>query len=101
MEIETMSFPRLVWSVQPVGIELTRTNPLNPDVPYVTAAVARGIEINDSGRHCVFGMVEQLQSNAAGVTAEEGEIDSPPYSWVPMGNGTPIRTSVHSETSAR
>jgi hypothetical protein len=35
----------------------------------------RRIQTDDSGRLCVFGMVEQFQSNAAGVTAEQGEID--------------------------
>ena len=100
MEIETMSFLGLVRAIHPVGIELTGTNPFNPDVPHVTGAVARGIEINNSGGRCVYRKIKQLQPNAAGVTAEEGEVDPPPYSWVPMGNGTPIRTSVRSETSA-
>src|ERR1019366_10613382 len=78
VEIETMSFPGLVRAVHPVGIELTGTNPLNPDVPHVTGAVARGIEINHSDGGCVYGLIKQLQPNAAGVTAEEGEVDPPP-----------------------
>ena len=77
MEIETMSFPGLVRAVHPIGIELTGTNPLNPDVPYVTGAVARGIEINHPGGRCVCRTIKQLQPNAAGVTAEDGEVDSP------------------------
>ena len=78
MEVETMSMLGLVWPVYPVGIELTGRNPLNPEVPNVTGAVAHGIEINHSGGRCVYRKIKQLQSNAAGVTAEEGEVHSSP-----------------------
>jgi len=47
----------------------------HPDMPDVPGAMPRRIQTDDSGRLCVFGMVEQFQSNAAGVTAEQGEID--------------------------
>ena len=75
VEIETMSFAGFVRAIHAVSIELTGTDPLHPNVPYVAGAVARGIQIDYPGGHCVFGMVEQLQSNAAGVTAENGEIN--------------------------
>ena len=70
-----MSFAGLVRAIHPVGIELTGTNPFNPDVPHITRAVACGIEINHPGGHCVCGLIEQLEPNAAGVTAEQGKVD--------------------------
>src|ERR1019366_5643991 len=70
VEIETMSFPGFIRSIHPVGVKLTGTNSLNPYVPYVTRAVARGIEINHSGGRCVCRKIKQLQPNAAGVTAK-------------------------------
>src|SRR6266851_5468542 len=71
-----MSFLRLVWAVYSITIELTRTNPLNPDVPHVTSAVAHGIQINNLSGGCVFGMIKQLKPNAAGVTAEQSKVNS-------------------------
>ena len=71
-----MSFAGFVRAIHAVSIELTGTDPFDPNVPDVAGAVARRIQIDDPGGHCVFGMVEQLESNAAGVTAENGEIDS-------------------------
>ena len=75
VEIETMSLAGFVRAIHAVGIELTGADPLHPDVPYVAGAVARRIQIDYPGGRCVFGMVEQLQSNAAGVAAENGEIN--------------------------
>ena len=66
----------LVRAIHAVSIELTGADPLNPNVPYIAGAVARWIQIDDPGGRCVFGMIEQLQPNAAGVTTENGEIDS-------------------------
>ena len=40
VEIETMSFGGFVRAVHAVSIELTRADPLHPNVPYVTGAVA-------------------------------------------------------------
>ena len=54
MEIKTMSVPRLVRAVHSIGIELTGSNPFNPDVPHITGAVAGRIEINHSGGRCVL-----------------------------------------------
>ena len=65
VEIEPMAFAGLVRPIHAVRIELTGTDPRHPDVPDVPGTVARGIQIDDPGRLCVFGMVEQLQSNAA------------------------------------
>ena len=78
MEIKTMSVPRLVRAVHSIGIELTGSNPFNPDVPHITGAVAGRIEINHSGGRCVLRKIKKLQTNSAGVTAQEGEVDSPP-----------------------
>jgi hypothetical protein len=49
---------------------------MNPDVPYVTRAVARGIQVNHPGGRGIFGMIKQLQPNAAGVPAEERSVHS-------------------------
>ena len=70
-----MSFAGFVRAIHAVSIELTGTDPLHPNVPYVAGAVARSIQIDYPGGHRVFGMVKQLESNAAGVTAENGEIN--------------------------
>ena len=72
-----MSFPGLVRAVHPIGIKLAGTKRFNPDVPQVTGAVAHGIEIDHSGGRCVRREIKQLQPNTAGVTAEDGEVDSP------------------------
>ena len=76
VEIETMSFLGLIRAVHAIGIQLARANPLNPDVPHVTSAVARGIQINHPGGRGIFGMIKQLQPNAAGVSAEERKVHS-------------------------
>ena len=76
--IETMAVLGLIRAVHAVGIELTGTDPLHPNVPHVTSAVGLGIQINHPGWRGILGMIKQLQPNAAGVTAEEGEVDSPP-----------------------
>lgn len=68
----------LIRTGHAIGIQLARLNPLNPDVPHVTSAVARRVEIKHSGGRGIDGMIKQLQPNAAGVTAKEGEVDSPP-----------------------
>jgi hypothetical protein len=68
----------MIRAVHAIAIELARSNSLNPDVPHVTCAVAREIEINPPGGRGIFGVVKQLQPNAAGMPAEEGEIDSSP-----------------------
>ena len=78
MGIETMALVGLIRAVHAVGIELTGTDPTHPNVPHVTSAVALGIQINHPGGRGILGMIKQLQPNAAGVTAEEGEIDSFP-----------------------
>ncbi len=70
-----MSFAGFVRAIHAVSIQLTGTDPLHPNVPYVAGAVARSIQIDDPRGHRVFGMVKQLESNAAGVTAENGEIN--------------------------
>ena len=95
VEIKTMAFLGLVRTVHPVGIELTGTNPLNPDVPHVTRAVARGIEINHPGSCGIFGMIKQLQPNAAGVAAEEAKFTpSPDVHGFPEAMERRLRTSV-------
>src|ERR1700683_3224436 len=71
-----MSLARLVGPIHPIGIELAGTDPFYPNVPYVAGAVARCIQFDGAGRRAVFGMVEELQSNAPCVTAEDGKIDS-------------------------
>jgi len=76
IEIEAMALVGLVRTVHPVGVELTGTNPLKPDVPHVTRSVTRGIEINYLGRRCVCGMIKQLQPNMARVTTEQGKINA-------------------------
>jgi hypothetical protein len=76
VEIVTMSFPGVIRAVRPIPIELAGTNPLNPDVPHITGAVVRGIQSNDSEGHAICWVLKQLEPNAAGVTAEEGEVDS-------------------------
>src|ERR1039458_6267964 len=40
VEIETMSFGGFVRAIHAVSIELPRTDPLHPNVPYVAGAVA-------------------------------------------------------------
>src|SRR5208283_4189273 len=45
-------------------------------MPYVPGAIAARIEIDYPGGRCVFGMVEQLQSDAAGVAAENCEVNA-------------------------
>ena len=70
MEIETMAFIRFKGSVNAISIELTRLDTRDPDMPDVSSAVARRIQIDDPDRLCVFDMREQLKSNAGGVTTE-------------------------------
>ena len=70
-----MAFAGFVRAIHAVSVELTGIDSLHPDVPYIAGAVAHWIQIDYPGRLCVFGMVEQLESNAAGVAAEDGEID--------------------------
>jgi len=78
VEVESMPFPGLVRTIHTVGIELTGTNPFNPDVPHITRAVTSGVEIDDPGRRCIGGSLKQVQPNAGGVTAEESEVDPSP-----------------------
>jgi len=40
VEVEAMSLARIVGAIHSVGIELTGTDPLHPNVPYVAGAVA-------------------------------------------------------------
>jgi hypothetical protein len=49
-------------------------NPVDRDVPHVTGAVARGIEINHSSGRGIFRVIEQLQPNAGCVAAEERKV---------------------------
>jgi hypothetical protein len=49
---------------------LTRLDTRDPDMPDVSSAVARRIQIDDPDRLCVFDMREQLKANAGGVTTE-------------------------------
>jgi hypothetical protein len=53
-----------------------RDESFNPDVPHITGAVARGIQSNDSEGRAICREFKQLEPDAAGVTAEEGEVDS-------------------------
>ena len=76
MEIETMSVPGLVGAVHSIGIQLPGTNPFNPNVPHVTGAVARGIEINHSGGRRVCRKIKKLQADPGRVTTEESEVNS-------------------------
>src|SRR5664279_4709066 len=77
VEIETMSFVGLVGAINAIRIKLTGTDPAYPDMPHIAGAVAGRIQLDCAGRRCVFGVVEQLQPDAAGVTAENREIDTP------------------------
>ena len=101
IEIEPMAVLGLIRAIHAIGIELTRTNPLNPDMPHITRAVACGIEINHLGCRCVFGLIKQLQPNAAGVSAEEREVDSfatgigSQRQWHPHANISPLRYLCH------
>ena len=69
-----MPFAGFIRAIRAVSIKLTGTDPLHPNVPDVAGAVVRRIQIDDPGGLRVFGMVEELQPNAAGVTAENSEI---------------------------
>ena len=75
VEVETMPLGGFVRPTHPVSIELTGCNPLHPNVPDVTGAVVRSIQVDGPGGHRIFGMVEELQSSAAGMAAEDGEIN--------------------------
>ena len=76
MEIETMSLAGLVSTIHTVSIALAGRDPLHPNVPYVAGAVVRCIQVDRPGGRRVFGMVKQFQSNTAGISAEDGEINS-------------------------
>ena len=75
MEIEAMSFAGFVGTIHSVSIQLTDTDPLNPNMPHVTGPVASGLQIDHLSGFNVFRMVEKLELNANGVTAEESEIN--------------------------
>ena len=76
VEVVAVSVARLVWAIHTVGIKLTLNDPLYPNVPDVAGAVKSRVEIDYPAGYCVFAIVEQLQSNAAGVTAENREMNS-------------------------
>src|SRR5208282_4748966 len=97
VEVETMTVPGLIRAVHAIGIQLARLNPLDPDVPHVTSAVARRIQINHPGGYGIMRMIEQLQPNAAGVPAEECKVHSfatcigSQRQWDPNSNISPLR----------
>ncbi len=45
-------------------------------MPDVAGSVARRIQVNDPGRRCVLGVLEQFQSDATGMATEDREVDS-------------------------
>src|SRR5208283_2597090 len=101
VEIETMAVLGLIRAVHTIGIQLARSNPLNPDVPHVTSAVARGIQINGPGSCRISGMIKQLQPNTAGVPTEERKVYSLVTSigsqrqWHTNSNISPLRYLRH------
>ena len=100
VKIETMSFIGFVRAIHAVSIQLTGTDPLHPNVPDVSSAVARGIQINHPDGRGIFRMIKQLQSNSAGVSAEKSKVHSFTTCIGSQRQWTPTRTSVRSDTSA-
>ena len=72
-----MSRIGIVRAVNAVRIQLPSINAFHPNVPDVASMIVHRIQVDDPCGHRIFGMVEKLQSNPRGVTAKEGEIDSP------------------------
>jgi len=91
----------LVGAVHSIGIQLARSNPPNPDVPHITSAVERGIQIDHPGSLGIFWMIKQLQPNAAGVSAEECKVHSfatcigSHRQWQTNANISPLRYFCH------
>jgi len=96
-----MAVPGLIRAVHAIGIQLARPNPLNPDVPNVTRAVAHGIQINHPGGRGIFGTIKQLQPNAICMSAEERKVHSvatcigSQWQWHTNPNIRPFRYLCH------
>lgn len=96
VEIKAVSFTGLVQAVQAVGIELAGTYAIDPDVPHITGAVTGRIQIDHPGRFSVLRKVKQFQPNAAGMSAEDGEVGA-----IAMAVGTHGQRSASSHGAFR
>ena len=89
IEVETMSFAGFVRAIDAVSIELTGTNPLHPNVPYVAGAVApRSRSITRAGI-ASSGWSNNSSRTRLASRLKMAKLTPPPVSWVPKGRGEP------------
>ena len=65
-----------VGSSKAKAIELAGLDPFEPDVPDVARPVSCRIENDAPGRRGVFGAVEEVETDARRVPAEDREVDT-------------------------
>ena len=87
VRIEAMPLVRRVRSGDAKPVELAGPDPLQPDVPDVAGLVPGRIEDDAPGRHGVLGTGEEVEADAGGVPAEDGEVDAIPARMGAEGQG--------------
>ncbi|MDH4088590.1 MAG: hypothetical protein OEV27_12385 [Nitrospira sp.] len=75
----------LIRTIHLIGIELAGTNSFKPDVPHVTGAVARKIQLHHPGGRGIVGGIKQLQPNPTGMPAEDAEVHASATGIGPQG----------------
>ena len=76
MAVETMPSTRIVRAVNPEGIELPLADSVDSYMPDVPCAMRVGIQLESSSRCRIIWVIEQIQPNAGGMTAEQREINA-------------------------
>ena len=74
MAIEALPLFRLVRTLNPESVTLAVRNPFDPYMPDVPRPVSLGVKSDARRRGLVVGVIEQLQPDPGGMSAEEGEV---------------------------